>query len=223
MPSQDGEEQTPTVPSPDLEPVPYPGLSRDWSIDAREVKAMLEDKNAPPAKRAQVCDSTCMIKWMSIDRSDISGTSSKSPFSSSNTRCMDAFEHSRSYAQHPAALTTFHGREILKETCELAEKHSLEIVYGDTDTDSVFAKSNQNTVEEALEIAHQLKKEVNGRYRLLEIDVDGVFQRLLLLQKESAAIKIESDKPPMENKGLDMEQREYCGSSKNTSEYVPIL
>ena len=131
------------------------------------------------------------------------------------------FEYSPFYAQHLAAPTTFRGREILKGTCELAEKYGLEVIYGDTD--SVLVNSNQNNVEEALNIAHQYKNEVNGRYRLLEIVVNGVFQRLLLLEKKYAAIKIESDKPSMEIKGLDMEQREYCVSSKNTSEYVPIL
>jgi DNA polymerase alpha subunit A len=132
------------------------------------------------------------------------------------------FEYSRFYARPLAALTTFRGREILKETCELAEKHGLEVVYGDTD--SVFVNSNQTSLEEALKIAYQFKKEVNGRYRLLEIDVDGVFQRLLLLQKKKyAAIRIEGDKPSMEIKGLDMKRREYCVLSKNASEYVPVL
>ena len=87
------------------------------------------------------------------------------------------FEYSRFYARPPAALTTFRRQEIRKETCELAEKCSLEVVYGDTD--SLFVTLNQNSVEEALKFAHRLKKEVSGRYRLLEIDVDGVFQRLL--------------------------------------------
>jgi DNA polymerase elongation subunit (family B) len=37
-----------------------------------------------------------------------------------------------------------------------------------------------------------LKKAVNDRYKLLEIDLDAVFQRLLLLQKKKyAAIKVE--------------------------------
>ena len=86
------------------------------------------------------------------------------------------FEYSRFYACPLAALTTSHRQEIIKEICELAEKCSLEVVYDDTN--SIFVTLNQNSVEEALKIAHRLKKEVSGRYRLLEIDVDGVFQRL---------------------------------------------
>lgn len=90
------------------------------------------------------------------------------------------------------------------------------VVYGDTD--SVFVNSNKDNVREALEIAFHFKKAVNDRYRLLEIDVDGVFQRLLLLQKKKyAAVKVENDKTVMEVKGLDMKRREYCVLSKNTS------
>jgi DNA polymerase alpha subunit A len=91
-----------------------------------------------------------------------------------------------------------------------------QVVYGDTD--SVFVNSNHLDLAEALKLAHQFKKAVNERYRLLEIDVDGVFQRLLLLQKKKyAAIKIENNQPTMEIKGLDMKRREYCALSKNAS------
>jgi DNA polymerase alpha subunit A len=90
------------------------------------------------------------------------------------------------------------------------------VVYGDTD--SVFVNSNHLDLAEALKLAYHFKKSVNERYRLLEIDVDGVFQRLLLLQKKKyAAIKIENNKSTMEVKGLDMKRREYCALSKNTS------
>jgi DNA polymerase alpha subunit A len=90
------------------------------------------------------------------------------------------------------------------------------VVYGDTD--SVFVNSNHLDLAEALKLAHHFKKSVNERYRLLEIDVDGVFQRLLLLQKKKyAAIKIENNKSTMEVKGLDMKRREYCVLSKTTS------
>jgi DNA polymerase alpha subunit A len=142
------------------------------------------------------------------------------------------FEYSRFYARQLAALTTFKGREILTATKELAESMGLDVsvclnplvnqltrsqvVYGDTD--SVFVNSNHLDLAEALKLAHQFKKAVNERYRLLEIDVDGVFQRLLLLQKKKyAAIKIENNQPTMEIKGLDMKRREYCALSKNAS------
>lgn len=67
-----------------------------------------------------------------------------------------------------------------------------------------------------------MKKAVNDRYKLLEIDLDGVFQRLLLLQKKKyAAVKVEDGfRTSTEVKGLDMKRREYCALSKTVSQYV---
>ena len=77
---------------------------------------------------------------------------------------------------------------------------------------------------EALKISNEFKKHVNERYKLLEIDLDGVFKRLLLLQKKKyAALKMEdATKTTMEIKGLDMKRREYCALSKSVSQYVAL-
>lgn len=97
-----------------------------------------------------------------------------------------------------------------------------QVVYGDTD--SVFINSNATTLADALQVAEQFKKLVNGRYKLLEIDLDGIFQRLLLLQKKKyAAVKVEDgQKTSIEVKGLDMKRREYSLLSKNASKYAPF-
>lgn len=91
-------------------------------------------------------------------------------------------------------------------------------MYGDTD--SVFVNSNVTDLADALKISAQFKKAVNDRYKLLEIDLDGIFQRLLLLQKKKyAAIKVtDGTKTSTEVKGLDMKRREYCALSKSVSE-----
>ncbi len=75
---------------------------------------------------------------------------------------------------------------------------------------------------EAIKIANEFKKAVNERYRLLEIDLDAVFSRVLLLQKKKyAAMKISEDgTAKLEIKGLDMVRREFCKLSKNASECV---
>jgi DNA polymerase alpha subunit A len=133
-------------------------------------------------------------------------------------------------------LTTFKGREILTATKELAEGLSLDVsnsrwrvggqgtdsgrpqvVYGDTD--SVFVNSNVTDYAEAIKIANEFKKHVNDRYRLLEIDLDAVFSRVLLLQKKKyAAVKVaENGSTTTEIKGLDMVRREYCKLSKTVS------
>jgi DNA polymerase alpha subunit A len=94
----------------------------------------------------------------------------------------------------------------------------LKVVYGDTD--SVFVNSGVTELDQALKISAEFKKAVNEQYKLLEIDLDSVFQRLLLLQKKKyAALKIEdASRTSTEIKGLDMKRREYCALSKTASQ-----
>ncbi|KAK5071434.1 DNA-directed DNA polymerase alpha catalytic subunit pol1, partial [Cryomyces antarcticus] len=71
-------------------------------------------------------------------------------------------------------------------------------------------------------VGNEFKRSVNEKYRLLEIDIDNVFRRLLLhAKKKYAAINmIEVDGKyvdKLEVKGLDMKRREYCALSKETS------
>lgn len=117
-------------------------------------------------------------------------------------------------------LTTYKGREILRSTKELAESKALQVIYGDTD--SVMINANVDNVKDAFKVGHEFKSAVNERYRLLEIDIDNVFRRILLqAKKKYAAINlIESDGKfieKMEVKGLDMKRREYCSLSKEIS------
>ena len=91
------------------------------------------------------------------------------------------------------------------------------MVYGDTD--SVFVNSDVTNLTEALKFSAMFKKAVNDCYHLLEIDLDGVFQRLLLLQKgEYAATKVEGGtKTSTEIKGLDIKRQECYALTKNVS------
>ena len=82
--------------------------------------------------------------------------------------------------------------------------------------------TNASELKEATQTGNEFKKLVNDRYRLLEIDIDAIFQRMLLLQKKKyAAIKVEDGgESTMEIKGLDMKRREFCPLSKTVSGYV---
>lgn len=65
-----------------------------------------------------------------------------------------------------------------------------QVIYGDTD--SIMINSGTTEIEEGLQLGERVKKEVNKRYRLLEIELDGIFKRMLLLKKKKyAAIKLE--------------------------------
>ena len=130
------------------------------------------------------------------------------------------YENSRFYARPLAALTTFKGQEILSTTRELAESMSLDVIYGDTD--SVMINTRCVDYDAAIKLGHEFRRAVNERYRLLEIDIDGVFQHMLLLQKKKYAALLvnEGGETSTEIKGLDMKRREYCALSKKASAYV---
>jgi DNA polymerase alpha subunit A len=85
--------------------------------------------------------------------------------------------------------------------------------------------TNVDNIQDALKLGNEFKNEVNGSYKLLEIDIDNVFRRILLhAKKKYAAINMVPVDgkyvEKLEVKGLDMRRREYCALSKDTSTYV---
>lgn len=133
------------------------------------------------------------------------------------------YDKSRFYARPLAMLTTYKGRQILTNTKDLAESMDLKVIYGDTD--SVMINTGSEAYADALRIGQEFKRAVNERYRLLEIDIDNVFQRLLMhAKKKYAALNcIETNgkiETKMEVKGLDLRRREFCALSKEASTKV---
>ncbi|KAL9933797.1 hypothetical protein V8E36_007455 [Tilletia maclaganii] len=203
-PEYEDVDKIPEVPSSDVELGVLPRLISTFVKRRRAVKDLMKDKKAP---------ATLQLQW-NVRQLALKLTAN------SMYGCL-GFENSRFYARPLAALTTFKGREILTATKELAESLCLDVIYGDTD--SVMINTNATEFAEAIRIGQEFKKAVNQKYRLLEIDIDGVFSRMLLLQKKKyAAIKVEDDGKGQstEVKGLDMKRREYCQLSKAVSSYV---
>lgn len=135
------------------------------------------------------------------------------------------YKNSRFYAKSIAALVTKTGRSILQDTVNLVtHKHNLDIIYGDTD--SIMINTLTTEIKKALELGENVKRSVKDKYRLLEMEIDGVFKTLLLLKKKKYAfLKFE---PPYnqnsaltpEFKGLDLVRRDWCDISKQAGLHI---
>lgn len=67
---------------------------------------------------------------------------------------------------------------------------SLQVIYGDTD--SIMINTNSVSLEDVMRMGGEVKRQVNKRYRMLEIEIDGIFKCMLLLKKKKyAAVKLE--------------------------------
>ena len=134
------------------------------------------------------------------------------------------FEGARFYAKPLAELVTSRGREILASTVALVDQlEGLEVVYGDTDSIMVYTGSVD--LDEVRKAGIRIKKEVNARYRLLELDLDGFYRRMLLLKKKKYAAVVVEEGPhglteKMEMKGLDIVRRDWCPLAKECGERV---
>ena len=199
----ENEEKVPKVPVDQAQGI-LPKLIATLVNRRREVKKLMKDKHAS-AEQLALWDTKQMALKLTAN---------------SMYGCL-GYTQSRFYARPLAMLTTFKGREILRSTKELAESIQLQVIYGDTD--SVMINTNANNIAEALKIGNEFKRSVNDRYKLLEIDIDNIFRRLLLhAKKKYAAINMAEvdgkyvDK--LEVKGLDMKRREYCALSKDISQ-----
>ena len=197
------DERVPDPPPEEEEQGILPRLIATLVTRRREVKKLMKDKTATSDQLA-----TWDIKQLALKLT-----------ANSMYGCL-GYTRSRFYARPLAMLTTFKGREILRSTKELAEQRMLQVIYGDTD--SVMINTNSDSIADALKVGKEFKSAVNERYRLLEIDIDNVFRRILLhAKKKYAAINmVDVDGKYVEKlevKGLDMRRREYCALSKETS------
>ncbi|CAJ0895013.1 11771_t:CDS:2 [Entrophospora sp. SA101] len=92
------------------------------------------------------------------------------------------FTNSRFYAKPLAVLITSKGREILQDTVDLAEKESMEVIYGDTD--SIMINTNTSEMQKALEVGKNLKEK--------DLGSDAAASKAKLVHELSPTFKLES-------------------------------
>lgn len=135
-----------------------------------------------------------------------------------------------------AALITNYGRSILQTSSLKVGELGFEVVYGDTD--SLMINSREKSLTAAIKKGLEIKKIINSQYRskILEIEVDGIFRRLLLLKKKKyAADKLQNldeviktldesiAKFSIELKGLDIVRRDWSGLTKSSGDHLVRL
>ncbi|XP_040856089.1 DNA polymerase alpha catalytic subunit isoform X2 [Ochotona curzoniae] len=206
--TEDGEqEQIPELPDPNLEMGILPREIRKLVERRRHVKQLMKQPDLNPDLVLQY---DIRQKALKLTANSMYG-------------CL-GFSYSRFYAKPLAALVTYKGREILMHTKEMVQKMNLEVIYGDTD--SIMINTNSTNLEEVFKLGNKIKAEVNKLYKLLEIDIDGVFKSLLLLKKKKyAALVVESTSDgnyvtKQELKGLDIVRRDWCDLAKDTGNFV---
>lgn len=150
---------------------------------------------------------------------------SREPRARTRYGCL-GFSHSRFFAKPLAAMVTSLGRDTLQATADVAEKElGLEVIYGDTD--SIMINTRTDDLQAVKEMGRKVKTSVNKKYRLLELELDGIFQAMLLLKKKKYAALVVNEDPKTgavtthkETKGLDLVRRDWCPLSKRTGQRV---
>ena len=200
--TSDGEMVLPPLPDPGLQTGVLPAQIKKLVDSRRDVKKLLKsDQNLSEAQKSQLNIRQLALKLTA----------------NSMYGCL-GFSYSRFFAKHLAALVTSKGREILLNTKDLIQKMNLDVIYGDTD--SVMVNTNSNDYEEVFKLGREVKQAVNKLYRLLELDIDGVFRYMLLLKKKKyAAMTIEKTKDgiiknALELKGITFTVLQYSALSR---------
>ncbi|KAK9173742.1 DNA polymerase (pol2) family protein [Cryptosporidium meleagridis] len=136
------------------------------------------------------------------------------------------YKNSRFYAKDLASIITFYGRQILQKTkLKVEDETKLQVIYGDTDSimvnTNIFDDGNGEGYSHVLKLASQIKQIVNKDYTKLELDLDGVLQRLLLLKKKKYAciqiVDFHRKQFKLECKGLDLVRRDWSILTRNVS------
>lgn len=201
------EEEMPALPDPEEEPGVLPTEIRKLVESRKQVKQMMKQTDLSADLKLQY---DIRQKALKLTANSMYG-------------CL-GFSHSRFFARHLAALVTGKGREILLHTQDLVQKLNFEVIYGDTD--SIMINSNCTDYDQVFKLGHKIKSEVNKLYKLLELEIDGVFKYMLLLKKKKYAALTVTKLPngqlveEQELKGLDIVRRDWSQIASDCGKHI---
>ncbi|ROT82337.1 putative DNA polymerase alpha catalytic subunit-like [Penaeus vannamei] len=206
--NKEGEEEVlPDLPDPELEAGVLPTEIRKLVESRRQVKQLMKQPDISNDLKLQY---DIRQKALKLTANSMYG-------------CL-GFSYSRFFARHLAALVTGKGREILLHTRDLVRKLNFDVIYGDTD--SIMINTNCTDYEQVQKLGHKIKSEVNKLYKLLELEVDGVFKYMLLLKKKKYAALTVTKLPngqtleEQELKGLDIVRRDWSQLASDCGRHI---
>lgn len=134
-------------------------------------------------------------------------------------------------------MITYLGRKLLLSSIQLVETAGYEVLYGDTD--SIMIQTGKQSLLEAVAEGIKIKKLINdqfyskGQQQILEVELDGVYKKMLLLKKKKyAGLMISNyqdvmkkgsrflESTALEVKGLDMVRSDWSELTKEVSTKV---
>lgn len=195
--SEDGKWRLSEPPEPTVEFGILPKAISELVNSRREVKSKLEREKDPIMKQR------LNVKQLAIKL-----------IANSMYGCL-GFEHSRFFALPLAELITRKGRDALQIAQNISKELNLDVIYGDTD--SIMINTRTKSFRESREIGTKLKKNINRSFKKLEIDIDGIFEKILLLRKKKYAALVckrtgntEEYTTTRVEKGIDTVRRDWC-------------
>ncbi|SBS80959.1 DNA polymerase alpha, putative [Plasmodium ovale curtisi] len=136
--------------------------------------------------------------------------------------------NNRFYSKYMASYITLKGRSLLQHTKFKVEKEfNLKVIYGDTDSimiDTGIKSCELSNYKESLRLAYIIKNSINKNYKKLELDLECIFSKLLLLKKKKYAcakiIDPNTGRCEYEMKGINFIKRDFSKISKLTGNEV---
>ncbi|CAL5980829.1 DNA_polymerase [Hexamita inflata] len=148
------------------------------------------------------------------------------------------YEKGRFFCPKVAASIPNRGRQELNNAVGQAKMAGYDVIYGDTDSIMIDSKLKidklskemhgqltregksdiDKIVKQCSEIAGKISKKISEGKKFLEMGLDYIFARqLLLAKKKYAALKINNNIIQLEVRGLDMVRRDWCELSREVS------